>query len=92
MVPVSDGVFRDSIGGITEIYDDWVNKNDKFLSFLNCKFMGKNIKVVLKFLEKSLGGHFKTVGICLLLSGFSLAIAILFTILLMSILKENAGK
>ena len=54
--------------------------------------MGKNIKVVLKFLEKSLGGHFKTVGICLLLSGFSLAIAIIFTILLMSILKENAGK
>ena len=86
------GAFRDSIGGITEIYDDWVNKNDKFLSFLNCKFMGKNIKVVLKFLEKSLGGHFKTVGICLLLSGFSLAIAIIFTILLMSILKENAGK
>ena len=84
--------FRKSIARITDIYDDWVNENDKFLSFLNCKFMGKNIKVVLKFLEKSLGSHFKTVGICLLLSGFSLAIAIIFTILLMSILKENAGK
>lgn len=86
------GVFRDCIALITDIYDDWVNENDKFLSFLNCKFMGKNIKVVLKFLEKSMGGHFKTVGICLLISGFSLAIAIIFTFLLMSILKENAGK
>jgi len=86
------GKFRDSIARITDIYDDWVNENDRFISFLNCKFMGKNIRVVLKFLEKSLGGHFKTVGICLLLSGFSLAIAIIFTILLMSILKENAGK
>jgi len=86
------GAFSQCIGGITGIYDDWVNENDRFLSFLNCKFMGKNIRVVLKFLEKSLGGHFKTVGICLLLSGFSLAIAIIFTILLMSILKENAGK
>ena len=86
------GEFRNCIALITDIYDDWVNENDKFLSFLNCKFMGKNIKVVLKFLEKSLGGHFKTVGICLLISGFSLAIAIIFTILLMSILKENAGK
>lgn len=86
------GAFSNCIGGITGIYDDWVNENDRFLSFLNCKFMGKNIRVVLKFLGKSLGGHFKTVGICLLLSGFSLAIAIIFTILLMSILKENAGK
>jgi energy-coupling factor transporter transmembrane protein EcfT len=84
--------FHGSIAGITDIFDSLVGDNDDFLSFLNCKFMGKNIKVVLKFLEKSLGGHFKTVGICLLLSGFSLAIAIMSTILLMSILKENAGK
>ena len=84
--------FHGSIAGITDIFDSLVGDEDEFLSFLNCKFMGKNIKVVLKFLEKSLGGHFKTVGICLLLSGFSLAIAIIFTILLMSILKENAGK
>ena len=86
------GDFRDSIAGLTDPFDDWVDKDSKFLSFLNCKFMGTNIKVVLKFLEKSLGGHFKTVAICLVISGFSLAIAIIFTILLMSILKENAGK
>ena len=84
--------FHGSIAGITDIFDGLVGDDDEFLSFLNCKFMGTNIKVVLKFLEKSMGGHFKTVGICLLISGFSLAIAIIFTILLMSILKENAGK
>jgi hypothetical protein len=48
--------------------------------------MGENIKVILKILEKSLSRHFKIVGIWLLLSSFSLEIAIIFTILLITIL------
>jgi hypothetical protein len=48
--------------------------------------MGENIKVVFKILEKSLSGHFKIVGIRLLLFRFSLEIAIIFTILLITIL------
>ena len=54
--------------------------------------MGKNIKVVLKFLEKCLGDNFYTVGVCLLLAGCSLAVAISFTILLIAIINDSVKK
>ena len=85
-------VFKNAIHGLTVIFEDLIGKKDKFSSFLNCKFMGKNIKVVLKFLEKCLGDNFYTVGVCLLLAGCSLAVAISFTILLIAIINDSVKK
>jgi hypothetical protein len=84
--------FREKIQKLTGIFAKFVGKNDDFFSFLNCKFIGTNIKVLLKALENSLGKDFYTVGVCLLLSGFSMAVGISFTILLMVIINSNAGK
>lgn len=84
--------FRSTIHQLTGLFDQFVGKNDGFFSFLNCKFIGTNIKVLLKALENSLGKDFYTVGVCLLLSGFSMAVGISFTILLMIIINSTAGK
>jgi hypothetical protein len=84
--------FRSTIHELTGIFDQLVGKNDGFFSFLNCKFIGTNIKVLLKALENSLGKDFYTVGVCLILSGFSMAVGISFTILLMVIISKNADK
>ena len=84
--------FRSTIHELTGLFDQFVGKNDGFFSFLNCKFIGTNIKVLLKALENSLGKDFYTVGVCLLLSGFSMAVGISFTILLMIIINSTAGK
>ena len=84
--------FRSTIHELTGLFDQFVGKNDGFFSFLNCKFIGTNIKVLLKALENSLGKDFYTVGVCLLLSGFSMAVGISFTILLIVIISKNADK
>ena len=68
-------------------------KKQSFFAFLNGKFIGTNLKIILKYLKHSLGGDFFTVGICLVAVGFSLIISISSTILLIVIinisLKEN---
>ena len=84
--------FATTIHRLTGLFGPFVGTNDEFFSFINCKFMGTDIKVLLKALENSLGKDFYTVGVCLLLSGFSLAVGISFTILLMVIINANAGK
>ena len=82
--------FRMAIHSLTGIFSGLISPESPLSDFLNCKFIGKNIKVVLKFLESSLGGNFYSVGICLLIAGFSLAISIIFTILLIIILNESS--
>ena len=84
--------FARTIHRLTGLFGQFVGTNDGFFSFINCKFIGTDIKVLLKALENSLGKDFYTVGVCLLLSGFSMAVGISFTILLMIIINANAGK
>ena len=84
------GTFKTTIQKLTGIFSGLISPESPLSDFLNCKFIGKNIKVVLKFLESSLGGNFYSVGICLLIAGFSLAISIIFTILLIIILNESS--
>lgn len=67
--------------------------NGDFFSFLNIKFIGTNIKIILKYLKYILGHDFYNIGIYLIIIGFSLMFSISSTILLIVIinvfLKEN---
>ena len=84
-----------SIGKITKLVRKFSGSdgNQSAFAFLNGKFIGTNLKIILKYLKHSLGGDFFTVGICLVAVGFSLIISISSTILLIVIinisLKEN---
>ena len=86
------GTYQDSISSLTSIFNRFSGEEGDAFSIINCKFMGKNIKVILKYLENSLGKSFYTVGICMVTSGLSLLVSISFTILLNSIITSNVSK
>ena len=83
------GVFKEKIKDLTGIFEKYVGKNGKAVDFVNCKFLGTNLKVILKNLKDSLGSNLYAVGICLILSGCSIAISIVFTILLIVIINQS---
>lgn len=82
-------VFRGKIHDLTGIFEKYVGKNGKAVDFVNCNFLGTNLKVILKNLKDSLGSNLYTVGICLILSGCSIGISIAFTILLIVIINQS---
>ena len=49
---------------------------------MNGKFIGINLKIVLKYLKYSLGKDLYTVGLCLVVVGFSLILSVSCTIFL----------
>ena len=85
-------IFNETIKGITGIFDDYIGEGGKVFDFVNCKFIGNNIQIILKNLKNNLGGDFYTVGVCLFIAGCSMALAICFTILLVIIVNESVDK
>jgi hypothetical protein len=84
-------VYKDTIDDLTLIFEN-VAGGDKLLSILNCKFIGKNVRVMLRYLDKSLGKSFYNVGICLSVAGVAMFVSIAFTILLNIILNKKKNK
>ena len=79
-------LYQNTISSLVNIFINITGEDNEITNIINCKFIGKNVKVVLKFLENSLGKDFYTVGICLLVVGLASCISISFTILLNLIL------
>ena len=71
------------------IYNDYIG-NVSILSFINCAFIGKNVKVMLNYLNDSIGNGFIAMGSILVVIGFIMVSNIIFTILLLSIINEVA--
>ena len=84
-------VFNRTINGLTGIFTEFAGDNDLY-SILNCKFIGRNVKIILKYLDKSLGKNIYTVGICFLISGISMCFSISLTILLNIIVNIKGQK
>ena len=86
--------FSGKIDNLVDIFNRFAGEgsDSNIYSIVNCKFIGRNVKIILKNLKDSLGHSFYTVGICLEISGISMLISIAFTILLNSIINANAGK
>jgi hypothetical protein len=86
--------FSDNINQLAEIFNrfDGERNRNNIYSIINCKFIGRNAKIMLKNLKESLGQSFYTVGLCLEISGISMLISIAFTILINSIINANTGK
>ena len=80
----TDGLktFIDTIDGLTGIFNDLVGEEGGIFSMLNCLFIGRNVKVILKYLKTSLGTNIYNVGVCLLIAGIAMCVSIAFTILL----------
>ena len=74
------------IGTLIDTIRPYIEEGNAF-SFLNGKFIGTNIKILLKYLKYSLGQDIYTVGLCLIIVGFSLIFSISSTILLIVIIN-----
>ena len=83
---------QEIIHTITVIINEYVGEDEGFFDIVNCKFIGKNLKVLLKNLNSAIGGDVKTVGICLSVVGCSLALSISSTILFIVILNYYIDK
>ena len=85
-------VYQTKIESLVKIFNDVIGEEGEITDIINCKFIGKNVKVVLKLLDNSLGKDFYTVGICLLVAGLAMCFSISFTILLNIILDSLKNK
>ena len=73
---------------LTAIYDNFVG-NGSILGFINCAFLGKNVKVLLNYLDDSVGKEFKNFGLIIFSCGIMMALSISFTIILVIIFNAT---
>ena len=81
--------FNATIDRIAGPLNEYTNEDGEMFSFINCKFIGTNLKILLKYLHEALGGNFYTIGVCLILVGFSMALSICFTIFLIVVINSS---
>lgn len=69
------------------LYDNLLGDGSLF-SLINCAFIGKNIKVLLYYLNETLNKGFSTLGIVFILDGFLMLCLIIFSLLFLSIIDQ----
>lgn len=84
-------VYRGAISSLTGIFNNLLGDGNLF-SLLNCLFIGRNVKIILKNLGKTLGTNFYSVGISLSIAGIAMLVSISFTILLNIIFNQKDEK
>ena len=82
-------VFGATIRRITGELREYIGEGNNLFGFVNGKFIGTNLKIILKYLKSALGEDIKTIGICLLIVGCSLALSISSTILLIVVINAD---
>jgi hypothetical protein len=78
--------FKSTINKITSQLNEYTGDSGLF-SFAKCSFIGTNIKIILKYIKEVFAGDIYTIGVCLILVGCSLALAIPFTIFLIILIN-----
>ena len=83
--------FDDVIDQITSALEEAIGSNGQHdtFSFLDGKFIRNDLKILLKYLQYSLGKDIYTVGLCLVIVGFSLILSVSSTILLLVIINKS---
>ena len=84
--------FDQVTGDIINALKIGIGSSTDTFSFLNGKFIGTNLKIILKYLKYSLGEDLYTVGVCLIIVGCSLILSISSTILLIVIINIGLKK
>ena len=73
--------FKETITNLTSLFTPYIGTNGSIFNFLNCKFIGDNLDIILKYLKEAIGSNIYSVGIFLLVAGCSMIFSIIFTIL-----------
>ena len=83
--------FNSTIKKVTGKLNEYANDNEAF-SFIQCNFIGTNLRIILKYLKSALGKDIYTVGLCFLIVGCSLMLSISSTILLIVVINTGIDK
>lgn len=88
------GKLNITVNQINDIFKEYNNDEGGLFSFMNCKFIGINLRIMLNYIKSYLGNQIYIIGICLLIVGCSLAISISSSILLIIIIDlfKNENK
>lgn len=100
--------YRSLIKKVKDVLKDYLTEIDKLLEafgenlieeenssvydFLNCKFIGKNILIVMKYLREDLGDTLYNGGILVIFCAFCMALIIMCTILDIIIVDNSVGE
>ena len=77
-----------SFSYFTQFSENFTLKNDSFFSNLNCKSIETNMKIILKYNEKS-SSTFYSFGICLSVVSILLLISALFIIIINNLISNE---
>ena len=81
--------FKNKIRNFTDEFTRYTGNSTNIFSLINCRFIGKNIQVILKNIDKSLGNDIYNIGVCFIAMGCCLAVSIIFTIFLIIIINKS---
>ena len=81
--------FKVKIKNFTDEFTRYTGNSTNIFSLINCRFIGKNIQVILKNIDKSLGNDLYNIGVCFIAMGCCLAVSIIFTIFLIIIINKS---
>ena len=69
-----------------------IGDGNNFFSFMNGKFIGVNLRIILKYLKNAIGKDIYTIGVLLIVSGCVLICSIFCTLLLLAIINDELKK
>ena len=82
-------IYNKTIYELISVFNELNNGGDSFFSFLNCKFIGNNVLIILKNLQGAFAGSVQTIGLTLVFASFGMFFSIFFTILEIVILNVS---
>lgn len=82
-------IYNKTIYDVIGVFNSLNKGGDSLFSFLNCKFIGNNILIILKNLEEAFAGNVTRIGLTFVFASFSILFSIVFTILEIVILNVS---
>jgi hypothetical protein len=83
------GIANEVIDPLYDVLNSYLGEDSSIYDILNCKFIGNNIKVLLKEMNSGFGKNFYTFGLIMGVSSILMIIGIYSTILTISIGNRN---
>jgi len=82
-------LYNKTIYDVTSVFNEINSGTGSLFSFLNCKFIGNNVLIILKNLDKAFGGSVQNIALTFMVASFGMFLSIVFTILEIVILNVS---
>ena len=82
-------IYNKTIYDLISVFEEYMGNSTDLFSFLNCKFMGTNIFVTLKYIKESIGKNFLSMGLTFIFAAIFMMLAVIFNILEIVIINQS---